>query len=311
VCAAAVSLALIAPSATSAATDKILQSRLGTVSSQANATADKVPLALKASQVLPDDAFALTEAKSSADVILPDSSDVQLGELTKVQVGAFNDPVSATPTRITIANGRVAFNVKRPPGGKSNYRFVTPTSSISVRGTVGLLDSDLAQGDTIACLECAAGDVTVTVKGTDYPLTSGQVLRVSLAGVVTIVALTAAIVTIFSSAGISTAFTGAGAGAAAGGAAGGAASGAGAGAGGAASGSAAAAAGVSSTAVVAGAAVAAAAAVAVASSNKSAASPAPTSTAAPISIQSIGRATPPSPAVSPSPSPAAQPRVRR
>jgi hypothetical protein len=136
-------------------------------------------------------------------VTLPDSSEVALGADTSVQVSAFNDATSPTPTTIALRNGAIRFNVHHPAGGRSNFRFSTVTSQIAVRGTVGLYQTG-ANGDVISCLECSTGDVVVTVGTQTFALTTGQTLFVSLAGVVTTAATAAAASTAFSGSGLST-----------------------------------------------------------------------------------------------------------
>ncbi len=134
--------------------------------------------------LLADDAFAVTQAAANALVVLPDSSEVALGPNTNVRVGAFNDAASPTPTTITLENGALRFDVRHPAGGRANYRFTTVTSQVAVRGTIGLYATG-PNGDVVACLECASGDVVVTVGTQTFALTSGESLFISLAGTVT------------------------------------------------------------------------------------------------------------------------------
>jgi len=133
---------------------------------------------------LADDTFAVTEDAANALVVLPDSSEIALGPNTDVRIGAFNDAAAPTPTTITLANGALRFDVRHPAGGRSNYRFVTTTSQIAVRGTIGLYATG-PNGDVVSCLECANGDVVVTVGTQTFALTSGESLFISLSGVVT------------------------------------------------------------------------------------------------------------------------------
>jgi len=198
------SLALLAGLPARAATDKQLRAVRGVVGHKLTASSDFQRVV--GGQLLDDDEFAVTQLAANALLTLPDSSEVALGQSTSVQVGAFNDPASVTPTKITLQNGTLRFAIKRPIGGKSNYTFSTITSQVAVRGTIGLLSTD-ANGDTIACLSCASGDVLVTVGAKTYPLLTGQTLFVSIAGVVAASALTAALLQTFTSAGLSTAST--------------------------------------------------------------------------------------------------------
>jgi hypothetical protein len=132
---------------------------------------------------LADDAFAVTEDAANALVVLPDSSEIALGPNTDVRIGAFSDPSASTPTTITLANGALRFDVRHPAGSRSNYRFTTTTSQIAVRGTIGLYATG-PNGDVVSCLECANGDVVVTVGTQTFTLTSGESLFISLSGIV-------------------------------------------------------------------------------------------------------------------------------
>jgi hypothetical protein len=157
-----------------------------------------------------DNQFAVTQAASNGLLALADSSEIALGENTTIQVGALTQAASAAaPTAVTLVSGTVRFAIKHPAGQQSNYRFQTSTSQLAVRGTVGLYSSG-PNGDVISCLDCAAGDVTVSAGGQSFPLLTGQTASISLAGVVTIAATTAIVATTFSSAGLSTSATSAG-----------------------------------------------------------------------------------------------------
>lgn len=124
-----------------------------------------------------DDAFAITQANSAAVLRLKDSSEIDIGEKTKVMVGAFNDPASQTPTTIALRSGALHFNIRHPQGGKSNYNFTTATSQIAVRGTEAFLIAG-PQGTQLVCVTCAAGDITVTTGTQTITVLSGQTLTV-------------------------------------------------------------------------------------------------------------------------------------
>src|SRR5258708_26396667 len=110
---------------------------------------------------LPDDNFAVTRGQSAAVLALPDSSLVSLGQNTNVQVGAFDNTAAGPGSTITLKGGSLRFDIRRPQGGVANYRFVTTTSAVGVRGTLGLLS--FVNGVTTGrCLARAAGSVTVT-----------------------------------------------------------------------------------------------------------------------------------------------------
>ena len=152
---------------------------------------------------LNDDAFAVTQVASNALVVLPDSSEVALGQNTNVQIGAFNDATAATPTTVTLQNGALRFAVRHPAGAPSNYRFQTVTSQIAVRGTIGLYATG-PNGDVVSCLQCDPGDVVVTVGTQTYTLVTGQTLTISLAGLVSTVAGQATVAQTFAGTGLTT-----------------------------------------------------------------------------------------------------------
>ncbi len=184
-----------------AASNKELQRLKGTVGYQLSDAGQFNQVGAK--YVLPDDAFAVTQNQSAALLQLPDSSLVALGQDTKVQVGAFNQTAAGPGSTITVAGGTLRFDIKRPQGKTANYRFITPTSTIGVRGTIGLLAFAGGQ-TTVACLACAADSVTITVGGQSFALATGQVITVTATGAVTTSAVTSATLSGFSSSGVST-----------------------------------------------------------------------------------------------------------
>jgi len=153
--------------------------------------------------LLPDDDFAITQARSAAEVVLPDSSIVALGENTRVQVGAFNTGADGPGSTIVVNGGSLRFDIRRPQGGAANYRFTTTTSQIAVRGTVGLL-SVLGGNTTVACLACAADSVTVTAGTQTITLVTGQLVTISATGAVVTGAVSSATLSTFSAASVST-----------------------------------------------------------------------------------------------------------
>lgn len=122
---------------------------------------------------LPDNAFAVTQGGAQAILRMPDSSEIDIGENTKVQVGAFNATNTGQSNQIVLNNGALHFNIRHPVGGESNYRFTTATSQIAVRGTEGFLVSG-ASGTTVVCVSCAAGDVSVQTGSSVTSIVSGQ-----------------------------------------------------------------------------------------------------------------------------------------
>lgn len=167
----------------SAAQDARLRAVRGTVGYQAAKTApfSRVFGALP----LSDNFFAVTQAASNGLLVLADSSEVALGANTNVQVGALSQVAAAQPTAMTLVIGAIRFAVRHPAGAQSNYVFSSTTSQIAVRGTIGLYASG-ANGDTITCLDCGPGDVTVTAGGRSFPLLTGQTAFISRAGTITV-----------------------------------------------------------------------------------------------------------------------------
>ncbi|GAC1393303.1 MAG: hypothetical protein NVSMB31_12500 [Vulcanimicrobiaceae bacterium] len=163
--------------ASAADKDKQLVRVKGSVGYKSDANAKVKPIA--GQQVLPDEAFAVTDMRSIADLNMPDSSVITIGEATEVQVGAFNSAIPAG-SKITLKNGALKFSIKHPSGAQANYQFITPTSSIGVRGTEGYLVVG-NNGTQLVCVACAAGDVTVsiTATGVTTALVSGQVLTIT------------------------------------------------------------------------------------------------------------------------------------
>jgi hypothetical protein len=240
-------------------------------------------------EILPDDDFAITRAKSAAQVVLPDSSIVALGENTQIKVGAFDNATTGPGSTIALNGGSLRFDIHRPAGGAANYRFTTATSQIAVRGTIGLL-SLLGGNTTVACLVCAADSVTVTVGTQTIALAAGQVVTITATGAVVTGAISSATLSTFSAASVSTS-TASGSAAASAGVAGTSGGIAGAGAG----------------AVAGAAAGAAAVGVGISSLTHSTPSPGPTASAAPTTAPTAS----PSPGPSPSATPNAPIQIQR
>jgi len=122
---------------------------------------------------LPDDALAVTLAQSRAQLVLPDSSSIDIGATTRVRIGAFNAVATGNPNVIVLELGALHFTIRHPAGGRANYRFQTPTSQIAVRGTDGYIVTG-PSGTDFYCVDCKAGDVTVTVGTHSYQLATGD-----------------------------------------------------------------------------------------------------------------------------------------
>jgi len=156
--------------------DKILNRVQGSVGYQAAASAPLTPIFGPVD--LPDDAYAVTQAGSRATLQLRDSSVIDIGERTSVKVGAFTMPgATTTGNLITLDRGAVKFTIHHPAGVRSNYTFATPTSQIAVRGTEAFLVVG-PNGTQVVCVECAPGDVSITIGGQTISLVSGQTLTV-------------------------------------------------------------------------------------------------------------------------------------
>jgi hypothetical protein len=124
-----------APHVSRAVTEKTVVRINGDVGYQQGANTPYIPIT--GQQALPDNAFVVTKGNGVADLVMPDSSVIRIAQAATIQVGQFYEPGSGT-NQITILNGSFRFKVQHPAGGVSNYKFVTPTSQIAVRGTEGL-----------------------------------------------------------------------------------------------------------------------------------------------------------------------------
>ncbi len=129
---------------------------------------------------LEDDAYVSTDARAAARLQLPDSSIVLIGDRTTAQIGAFH-AADRGENVITLNRGAVRFAVTHAAGGRSNYRFVTPTAQIAVRGTVGYVVSG-PLGVQLYCVECAPGDVSLTTANETYTIQSGQSINALVIG---------------------------------------------------------------------------------------------------------------------------------
>ncbi len=99
------------------------------------------PIAPSASAVVADKDVAVTGDDYLGRLQLPDSSTVTLASETRVQLAFFNQ-ADVTSAQFVIYNGKTRFKVEHPQGGKANYTFVTPTSTVAVRGTEGDIGVD-------------------------------------------------------------------------------------------------------------------------------------------------------------------------
>ena len=155
------------PADVRAAADKVLSNMKGSVAFED--AGKPTPIALSASAVVADKDVAVTGSDSVGRLQLPDSSTVTLASQTRVQLAFFNQTDVAS-AQFVIYNGKTRFKVEHPQGGKANYTFVTPTSTVGVRGTEGDIGVD---GDSL----------TVNVYSATEPVqvsfTSGKVVVVN------------------------------------------------------------------------------------------------------------------------------------
>ncbi len=174
---AALALALIiVPFNVRAASDKVLSNVKGSVSYEDSGKTTQV--APNGSIALTDKETAITGDASLGKLQLPDSSVVTLGSQTRVQLAFFNQTDVAN-AQFVIYQGKTRFKVEHPEGAKANYTFVTPTSSIAVRGTEGDIGVD---GDSLTVnVYSASQPVSVAFSGGKVQLVNaGQSLTAKI-----------------------------------------------------------------------------------------------------------------------------------
>jgi len=140
--------------------------------------AGAAPQSLTASINVSANVIATTAIASLATLQLADSSEIRIGDRTTVEVGDLRAAAAANPGggTIKLTRGAVRFNIVHPTGARSNFKFVTPTSQLAVRGTLGYFISGPG-GDQLYCVRCEPGDVSVTVGTQTYSVQSGQTLN--------------------------------------------------------------------------------------------------------------------------------------
>jgi len=139
------------------------------------------PVSLTGEVAVGNAVIASTSIATLATLTLRDSSEIRIGDRTTVRVGDLTAAAAGSPASGTIylQRGAVRFNVTHPTGATANYRFVTPTTQVAVRGTVGYFVAG-PTGNQIYCVKCEAGDVTITTATQQVSLRSGQTLNVNL-----------------------------------------------------------------------------------------------------------------------------------
>ncbi|MBV8074500.1 MAG: FecR domain-containing protein [Candidatus Eremiobacteraeota bacterium] len=159
---AALALLFVAiPTGARADSDKVLANVKGSVGYEKSGKA--TPLAPDATIVLADKDVAVTGSASLGRVQLPDSSTVTLASLTRVELSFFTQSqAEIANAQFVVYQGKTRFKVEHAQGAKANYTFVTPTSTVSVRGTEG----DIAVDDQSLTVNVysASEPVSVTFK---------------------------------------------------------------------------------------------------------------------------------------------------
>jgi hypothetical protein len=195
----AVSLSAL-PSA--AASDKILAHQRGSV----QYTLDGSTKTIYTRLVVPDNATAVTGPKSLATLTMPDSSEIDIGERTSVRISDFNSIQSGKDNTISLNGGALHFIIRHPEGQQANYKFVTPTSQIAIRGTEGFLISNA--GGTSLTITSGTASITALSSGVTVAVPAGTTGIVSVSGAAT-VSTTTSTLSVSSISGTSSATTGA------------------------------------------------------------------------------------------------------
>lgn len=170
---------LVAAAPAAGAADNILRRDAGIVTYKLDGAA---PTSLTGAIAVGDKVIATTAVGALARLSLRDSSEIRIGDRTTVRIGDLRVAEESSPSSGTIylQRGAVRFNVLHPSGGRANYRFVTPTAQLGVRGTLGYLVVG-PNGNQIYCVRCEAGDVTITTATKSVELRSGQTLNIAVA----------------------------------------------------------------------------------------------------------------------------------
>jgi hypothetical protein len=128
------------------------------------------------SAVLEPDSFISTGQKSGAQIRYPDSSHVEIGSNSVVQVGAFHSDWHDVNI-LALKSGAMHLSV-RHNDHPANYEFLTPLFKVAVRGTEATITTTDSEG-TVTCQE---GSVTVVVKDHSTNVVRGQTLTVGRSG---------------------------------------------------------------------------------------------------------------------------------
>jgi len=165
------------------ANDNVLSRETGTVTYK---LPQSEPATLTGSTLVGDAVIASTDVGALAKLQLLDSSEIRIGDRTTVRIGDLATAAQSTPGgTLYLERGAVRFAIAHPSGGHANYRFVTSTSQLGVRGTVGYFVVGPA-GQEIYCVQCEAGDVIVRAGTQTVAVLSGQTLDIGIQnGIVT------------------------------------------------------------------------------------------------------------------------------
>lgn len=161
--------------------DKVLQNVKGDVTYQQSSGLTKA-LASDATIVLANNDYAITGNKSMAAVLLPDSTRILVGEVTRVQLAFFDQQPNLTTASFILYNGKTRFMVQHPAGAKASYTFQTSAAQIGVRGTDGDVSiSAAALQVNVYALSDPSLPVVVTLNdGRVFSLHAGECLIVTL-----------------------------------------------------------------------------------------------------------------------------------
>ncbi|MDH2910255.1 MAG: FecR family protein [Candidatus Eremiobacteraeota bacterium] len=131
-----VALSFISVGSVEAATINQLQNLRGTVSYQRGAGKPQA-LPQRTAVALTDNDYALTGAGNSlAGITLPDSSRIEMGSDTRIQLSYFRQSRIAH-AKFLVYQGKVRFRIEHPQGARADYVFQTPSAQMAVRGTFG------------------------------------------------------------------------------------------------------------------------------------------------------------------------------
>jgi FecR-like protein len=122
---------------------------------------------------LADDAWAVTDAAAAALLRLADSSEIELGEKTVIQVGAFSGAQSGEQNTIVVERGALHVMLHDTASVRANYVVQTGTSQIALRATDAYVVAG-PRGTQVFCVACAPGDVTIRTGARVVTIVTGE-----------------------------------------------------------------------------------------------------------------------------------------